>query len=160
MNKKIYFIIALFAFTTPNSIAQKKVPTNTQAEKPIKIKSPHLRTFLGVLTDSIVAPLEQVKAVLGAPLKVMDDNNNLLTLTYYQFLYKRKAVTEDEITGKLSPTTSIVSDYFTTTPLPAKWITIIKSELVAGEELYFFDVIAKDSKGLPFYAPNLKIITK
>ena len=160
MNKKIYLIIALFTLSAQYSIAQKKVTAKTQATKPLKIKPPHLRTFLGVLTDSIVAPIEQVKAVLGAPLKVMDVNNNLLTLTYYQFLYKRKAVTEDEKTGKLSPTTSTAFESFTTTPLPARWVNIIKSTLVAGEELYFFDVIAKDSKGFPFYAPNLKIITK
>ena len=90
----------------------------------------------------------------------MDDKNNTLKITYYQFLYKRKAFTEDEATGKFSTTTSTASDYFTSSPLPLKWSNIIKEDLVAGEELYFFDIIAKDAQGHPFYAPSIKIITK
>jgi len=156
---KILTAVLLLCFFADQSFAQQK----NKATKPttaIKIKPPKLFTVLGIAKDSVVMPVEQAKALIGASLKVTDDKNNTLTVTYYQFLYKRKAMTEDEETGKLSPTTSIASDYFTSTPLPEKWTRIIKQELTSGEELYFFDIIAKDAQGHPFYAPSLKIITK
>ena len=37
---------------------------------------------------------------------------------------------------------------------------LIKDELIAGEELYFFGIVVKDKDGHNFYAPDLKIITK
>lgn len=155
----------LFLFIVSFSVAQKRTVTTrtspvVKSSPALKIKPPKLFTFLGVAKDSVVMPVDQAKALIGASLKVVDDKNNPLTVTYYQFLYKRKAMTEDEETGKMTPTTSIASDYFTSTPLPLKWTNIIKAELVAGEELYFFDIVAKDAQGHPFYAPNLKIITK
>ena len=116
---------------------------------------------MGVLKDSISsAPLDQVKALLGAPLKVTDEKSNTLTVTYYQFYYKSKAIVQDEKTGAYKQTSSMAADYFTNTPLPEKWIKLIRDELIAGEELYFFDIVAKDKDGNVFYAPNFKIITK
>ncbi len=156
---KQFFLLMLTAVFLCNVQAQKKQSKKSTTET-IKIKPPKLKTYLGILTDSSTVTIDQAKEFIGSSLKVTDDKNNILTVTYYQFLYKRKAVNEDENTGKLTPTTSIASDYFTSTPLPEKWISIIKEELIAGEELYFFDVIAKDSQGHPFYAPNIKIITK
>jgi hypothetical protein len=44
--------------------------------------------------------------------------------------------------------------------MPAIWVTQIKEQVNKGEELYFFDVIAKDAQGRVMYAPNLKIITQ
>ena len=155
-----YLVIPFTLLFLSNWTYAQKKPTTPKPITSIKIKPPKLTTVLGIAKDSVVLPVEQAKALIGASLKVTDDKNNPLTVTYYQFLYKRKAITEDEETGKLSPTTSIASDYFTSTPLPEKWIRIIKEDLIAGEELYFFDVIAKDAQGHPFYAPNVKIITK
>ena len=77
-----------------------------------------------------------------------------LTSSYIE----KKTVTEDEQTGKVSPATSMVADRFTATPLPGLWINKIREELKAGEELYFFDVIAKDAKGRVMYASSLKIM--
>jgi len=152
----LFVCMSIMAFCTsaqkPNPKEEKKYAT--------PVKPPVLKTQIGILSDSVQAPVEQVKALLGTSLKVTDANNQPLTVTYYQFLYKRRAVREDEKSGKVIPTTSTVSDYFTTTPLPEKWVRIIREELIAGEELYFFDIIAKDKQGKPFYAPNLKIITK
>jgi hypothetical protein len=97
---------------------------------------------------------------LGTPILVKDDKNNVYKVTYYQFAYTRRAVTEDEKTGKLSPTTSLATDYFTSTPLPEKWVRIIREDLKPGEQLFFCDVIVKDTTGQSFYAPNIKIITQ
>ena len=163
MNIVKFICLLFFIFNGIQNVnAQNdKTKSNTTANKqPQKIKAPKLKTSLGNFSDSVVISVEQAKAILGGSLKVTDEKNNLLTITYYQFLYRRNAVTEDEQTGKLSPTKSMVSDYFTSTPLPEKWTRIISQDLTPGEELYFFDVIAKDSQGRPFYSSNLKIITK
>ena len=163
MNIVKIICLLLLTFSGFQNVNAQNDKTKTKASavtQPQKIKAPKLKTSLGFFSDSVVISIEQAKAILGSSLKVTDDKNNLLNITYYQFLYKRKAMKEDEQTGKLSPTTSIVSDYFTSTPLPIKWIKIINEDLVAGEELYFFDVIAKDSQGRPFYSSNLKIIIK
>jgi len=154
---KTFMILFSILFVQATGICQQQT-TKEKVKKQTAIKKPVLKSTLGIFSDSSNAPVEQVKAVLGTTLKVTDINNNPLTVTYYQFLYKRKAVREDEKTGKVIPTTSIVSDYFTTTPLPEKWVKIIREDLVPGEELYFFDIIAKDKNGTPFYAPNLKIL--
>ena len=155
------FIFIAFVLLSLNCFSQTKTNSSGEIKKTVKIKPPHLFTSMGVLKDSISkAPLDQVKALLGAPLKVTDDKNNTLTVTYYQFMYKSKAIVQDEATGKYKQTSSIVSDYFTSTPLPEKWIKIIRDELISGEELYFFDIVAKDKDGHVFYAPNLKIITQ
>jgi hypothetical protein len=154
------WILLISIFCIQATVFGQQPSTKEKAKKQTPIKKPVLKTTLGIFSDSINIPVEQVKAVLGTSLKVTDNNNNPLTVTYYQFLYRRRAVREDEKTGKVIPTTSIVSDYFTTTPLPEKWVKIIREDLVPGEELYFFDIIAKDKNGTPFYAPNLKIITQ
>ena len=157
MNKYIF----LFALILLSSNCFSQTKTNKESVKTIKIKPPHLITSMGVLKDSInTTPLDQVKALLGAPLKVTDDKNNILTVTYYQFYYKSIAIVQDEKTGKYKQTYSIAADYFTSSPLPEKWTKIIRDELVSGEELFFFDIVAKDKDGHIFYAPNLKIITK
>ena len=159
MNRN-FFLFALILLCQ-NCFSQTKTNGNNETKKTIRIKPPHLTTSFGVLKDSIsFAPLDQVKALLGASLKVIDDKNNTLTVTYYQFYYKSKAIVQDEKTGKYRQTSSMAADYFTSTPIPEKWVKIIRDQLIEGEELYFFDIVAKDKDGHPFYAPNLKIITK
>ena len=90
----------------------------------------------------------------------MDAKNNVFTVTSYQFLYKKRVVTEDEKTGKVSPATSISSDRFTTSPLPPLWVKTVKERINTGEEIIFFDIIAKDSQDRIMYAPNLKLLVK
>jgi hypothetical protein len=138
----------------------QNLQSNKEVSNPVKLKQPKLYTSLGIFSDSVNLPVDQAKAVISAPLKVVDDKGNVLTVTYYQFLYVRNAFVEDEQTGKVRKTTSNAADYFTATPLPEKWTKIIKEQLTTGEQLYFFDVIAKDQKGHAFYAPNLKINIK
>lgn len=143
---------------SPESVWSQR--TQASAKKPAPIKPPKLFTSLGVATDSMVFPVEQVNGLIANPLTVRDAAGKTLQVTYYQFLYRRRAVTEDPATGKILPTTSLASDDFTTTPLPPTWIKLIRQDLVKGEELFFFDIIVKDAAGQRFYAPNLKIFTR
>jgi hypothetical protein len=66
-------------------------------------------------------------------------------------------VKENEETGEVTPTTDLVAQRFTETPISGIWKTSIIEQLQKGEELYFFDVIVMDGKGHRFFAPDLKI---
>ncbi len=125
-----------------------------------KFKAPKLYSFLGNLTDSVKVSVMEAQNILGAALRITDDKKNVYTVTYYEFLYKRRVVTEDETTGKTSPASSIVANHFTSSPLPKLWLSTIREQLIAGEELYFYDIIVKDAAGRVMYAPSIKILTK
>jgi hypothetical protein len=94
------------------------------------------------------------------PLTIYDKDKTAYAVSSYQFLYRKKVVTEDEATGKISNASSIYSQQFFKSPLPANWIAKIREEVKPGEELYFFDVIAKDTQGRVMYAPDIKITIK
>ena len=129
--------------------------------KPVaKYKVPKLFTQIGGLRDSVSIPVSEAENIIGQPLKIFDDKKGVYTISSYQFLYRKRGVTENEETGKVTPITSIVSSLFKITPLPDTWLTQVREQVKPGEELFFFDVIAKDALGRVMYAPNLKIMVK
>lgn len=154
---KVTFLLALTLFHFTVSYGQKKTVKKT-VTKSKGFKAPKLYTYLTTYKDSVSIPLVMGESIIAAKLKIVDDRNVEYTVSSYQFLYKKKTVTEDELTGKVSPAISIVSDRFTASPLPRLWIDKIKEQLKSGEELFFFDVIAKDTQGRVMYASNLKLI--
>lgn len=151
-------LLSFFTFSLQTLCAQK--PAARPAASIVqKSKLPILTTHLGPIKDSVVKMSANiVKSIIDARLVITDDKGNEYKLTYYEFLYKRIAIKEDEATGKISPTTTISADHFTTSPLPSLWKKIIKEELKPGEELYFFDIIVKNAQGVSMYAPTLKIL--
>ena len=136
--KKVFFLCLMLAGT--QLMAQTKPAT-----APYKV--PKLYTQLGEFRDSVSITMAEAEKSVGQELKIFDDKKGVYTVSSYQFLYKKKGVTENEETGKVSPTTTIVSQRFKTTPLPQVWIDNVRQEVKSGEELYFFDVIAKDAQG-------------
>ena len=136
--------------------------TQLQAQtKPVaKYKVPKLYTQLGSLRDSVSISVSEAENIIAQPLKIFDDKKGVYTISSYQFLYRKRGVTENEETGKVTPITSIVSSRFKITPLPDTWLTQVREQVKAGEELFFFDVIAKDAQGRVMYAPNLKIMVR
>ena len=123
-----------------------------------KFKPPVVKTYLGKYEGGkAICTAEEGRQIIVQPLKVADDKNNSYVISSYQFAYKRLGVTEDEETGKTSPAKDMVAQRFTETPLPEIWKTNITEQLHAGEELYFFDIIARDKQGRLFFAPELKI---
>ncbi len=154
-------LIALFVFLINIAAAQSPVkPAAKPAAKLVnKFKPVGLQSFLGKRTGSIITcPAEEGKILATLPLTVTDSKNNSYTISSYQLAYKRLVVTEDEETGKTSPTTNLVANRFTVTPLPEIWQTNIAETLHTGEELLFFDIIATDKTGHRFFAPQLKIV--
>lgn len=144
----------LLAFT---AFSQKPATGNTGTQK---FKPPRLYSSIGAYKDTTPITVAEAERVISLPLKIVDDRKSDYNVSSYQFMYKRKAVTEDEKTGKVSPTTSISADRFTASPLPELWIKTVRERVTAGEELFFFDIIVKDSQGRVMYAPNIRLLVK
>lgn len=125
-----------------------------------KFTPPKLTTALGIRKDTATVFLEEAVQLVRLPLKISDDKKNVYSISSYRTMYKRRAVTEDEQTGKVSPVMSNVSDIFRTTPLSALWIKILTEQMRPGEELHFFDIVAKDQQGRLMFAPELRIKIK
>lgn len=154
---KYLFTGLLLLITLGDSLAQP-TPAKKNAVTVAKFKPPVVVTSLGKHVGvSAFCTAEEGKALLSAQLKIADEKNQVYALTTYQFAYKRQGITEDETTGMPAAQSDMVAERFETTPLPKLWQNIITEQLHSGEELYFFDIMVKDSKGRLFYAPDLKI---
>ncbi|HMK05841.1 MAG TPA: hypothetical protein VK489_16685 [Ferruginibacter sp.] len=148
----------LFILTT----VQAQRPKTPVAKAPVmqKYKPPKLTSTLGIRSDSASVFVEEAVQLVKLPLKITDDKKNSYSISSYQVMYKRKAVTENEETGKVTPIMSNVADLFRETPLPELWKRILTEQLRPGEEIFFFDIIAKDAQGRLMFAPDLKIKIK
>jgi hypothetical protein len=156
-----YFKVLVITLLISCSISYAQTNPTEPVVTPVKkFKAPPLKTQLSIYKDSVSLSVEEAKNVIAAALKVTDDKKNDYRITYYNFLYRRRVVTEDEKTGQAIPTEAVVSDDFNVTPLPALWISTIKDQLRSGEELFFFDIIVKDAQGRVMYAPNFRIKVK
>lgn len=160
MNK---LILTPFLFFTLAASAQVK-PKKPAAAKPAatapvkKFIPPKVKTYLAKFTGTNATCHAEVgKQIISLPLRITDDKNNTYAISSYQLAYTRLAVKEDETTGAVTPTTSLVAQRFTETPITGIWKTSIEEQLQKGEELYFFDIIVHDGKGHRFFAPDLKI---
>ena len=138
--------------------AQKKPAKKTETIAVQKFRAPKLQTYIDSYKDSVNVSADEALKIISLPLKIYDDKKNEYIISSYQFMYKKKVVTEDEKTGKITAASSIAADRFKISPLPDLWVNLIKQEVKAGEEFYFFDVIAKDTQGRVMYASNLKFI--
>jgi hypothetical protein len=159
---KLLFTV-VFSFTVAVAFAQKPKPKPVSPAKPAgfqKYTPPKLTSMLGIRSDSVTVVLQEALQLVKLPLKVTDAQKNTYTISSYQAMYKKRAVTEDERTGKAIPIMSTVIDNFKTTPLSPIWIKILTEQLRAGEELYFFDIVVKDAQGRLMFAPALKIKVK
>ena len=155
MKVKILLFAAVSFCFAMTATAQKKpaAKTTTLAKK---FKVPKMTTMLGSYSDSLGLPSGEVEKIIGLPLRIVDVNKNVYTVSSYQFLYRKLVVSETE-DGKAIPATSVSSQLFTASPLPAIWVSTVRDQVKKGEELFFFDVIVKDNLGHVMYAPNLKI---
>lgn len=159
---KLLFTV-VFAFTASAVFAQKPKPKPVTTAKPVgfqKFTPPKLTSMLGIRSDSAVVYREEALQLINLPLRVTDDKKGIYTISSYQVMYKRKGVTEDEKTGKVSPVTTTATDIVRTATLSPIWIKILTEQIRAGEELYFFDIVAKDAQGRLMFAPELRIKIK
>lgn len=149
-----------FLMTFSVLMAQRTKPPVQKPAVVQKFKAPKVKSYWGNYSDSATLTVREALNLLSLPLMITGEDKTNYAVNAYHFLYKKRGVTEDEETGKVTPITTIASDLFRATPLPEVWITSVSQQLRSGEELYFFDVIAKDSLGHIFFAPTLKIKIK
>lgn len=130
---------------------------NSSKIKPIaKFKPPVVVTKLGrTASPQATVSLLELPDLVQVPLRAWDAKGNAYRVVYYQAMYTRKVVTEDEATGEAKPSTDMIAADFTQTPLPARWIQAITAAPKKGEKIHFFDVIVVDEKGRRFMAPDL-----
>ncbi|MFT3908180.1 MAG: hypothetical protein QM737_02040 [Ferruginibacter sp.] len=151
----VFCLLASQLMNAQNKPAGKPAKKSDVVKVP-KFKAPKLQTLLDKYKDSVSVSADEAVRIIGMPLKISDDKKTEYSISSYQFLYRKKGITEDE-EGKTQPTSTISADRFKVTPLPQLWVNLIIEQVKAGEEFYFFDVIAKDAQGRVMYAPNLKI---
>ena len=159
MIRKLHIIFSVFLLL----ILTANLATGQGLQKPaaktfVKFKPPVVKTYLGKISgNDATTGVVEIKNLIVLPIKIIDDKDVTYTINSYQFVYKRQGETEDEESGKTSPATDIVSNHFSTTPLPEIWQKNIIEGAHKGEEIYFFDIIAIDKQGRRFFAPELKI---
>jgi hypothetical protein len=146
-----------FSAILTTALAQRPKPAPAKPATAQKFRPPKLTTTLGIRSDSATVSVEEALQLVKLPLKITDDKKSPYSISSYQLMYRRRAVTEDEETGKVSPTTSNVAQLFRETPMTEFWKASLTEQLKRGDELYFFDIIAKDALGRLMFAPDLKI---
>ena len=128
---------------------------------PVKYVLPKLKTALGNQSDTIVnVSVDEATQLILLPLIITDAKKTAYAISSYQCMYKRRGVTEDEESGKVTPVKSMVTAFFRTTPLSEVWKKTITEELKSGEEIFFYDIVVKDADGRLLFAPNLKLLVK
>ncbi len=151
--------VLLLAFSCNALEAQKPVKGNNTGLHQQKFKPPKVKTTWGNHSDSaIVSPAEAIP-LLSVPLRVTDDKNTAYALSSYQFMYRKQGVigSDESESGKTEHTTTIKSQFFRSSPLPELWVKTISEEIRSGEELYVYDIVAKDNQGHLFFAPSIRI---
>ena len=157
--KNSLILCCLLAVATV-AVAQRPKPGTPKTTGTQKFKPPKLISALGNRSDTVSVSVDEATHLISLPLVITDDKKNSYTISSYQCLYNRKAVTEDEESGKVSPVNSIVAQVFKTTPLSDVWIKTISDQLKPGEEISFFDIVVKDAQGRLMFAPNIKLVVK
>ncbi len=152
-------LAVVFFATTATVMAQKPKPAPA-AKQTQKFKPPKLTSTWGIHSDSASVVVEEALQLINLPLKITDDKKSPYSISSYQMLYKRKGVTEDEQTGKVSPTTNSVAQLFRETPITGIWKKTLAEQVKPGDELCFFDIIVKDAQGRYMFAPELRIKVK
>lgn len=163
--KFLFLLIAYFiAFSASAQVNRQIKPAKKNVIGTIqpvtKFKPPVVKTFIGRNEKEATVTVDEANQLVNLPLRVVDDKNNVYTISSYQFMYKKKSVIENEETGRRENVFSTTASLFKSSPLPKVWKENISGGLQKGEELFFFDIIVNDKQNRKFFAPNVKIIVK
>lgn len=153
--KRLLTVLLLTSFCTSLMAQVGGKPATKKAKfNPSTVKS-YLGKFSG---KNAIATVSEAKQVLALPLRLTDAKNNSYKISSYQFAYTKWGSVEDEVTKEVTQKSTLSADRFTTTPLPEIWQENVTEALHAGEELFFYDIIAFDPEGRRFFAPEIKIV--
>ena len=160
MRPVVRFSLALLFTATVSTVWAQK-PKPAPGNQPTqKFRPPKLTSVLGNHSDSATVVVDEALQLINLPLRITDDKKTAYSISSYQLLYKKRGVTEDEESGKVSPTTSSVAQLFRETPITGVWKKTLNEQIKEGDELYFFDIIVKDAQGRYMFAPDLKLRIK
>ncbi len=143
----------ILIFLSCNLFAQKTKPTT-------KFKQPKLVITLGGYKDSSFISPQVAADIIGLPLKIIDKKNDEKIISSYNIVYRKNVVTEDEATGKVSPTTTVKQALLRATPPPKLWVEAIQENPKSGELIIFYEIIVKDKEGHYMFCPDLKLYVK
>jgi hypothetical protein len=147
---KASLFITMILFST-SIFAQKPKP---------KFKQPKLFITLGGYKDSSFISPQVAAEIFAMPLKIVDTKNDEKMISSYQIVYRKNVVTEDEASGKVSPTTTVKNALLRVTPLPKLWMQAITENPKPGEFIMLYEIIVKDKEGHLMFCPNLKLYIK
>jgi len=148
-------LCCLACFSTNDVDAQLK---SSKTQKSTPKTFPTLKTCIGTFCDSTSMIKEQLKAIIGASLRVTDEKNNNYRIVSYYLRYNKWAQLVNEQTGEIKRGKEDKIEMLYTTPLPAKYQNWINEGLQAGETIEFVNILVTDSKGLNYFAPNIRYI--
>ncbi|MCO6497119.1 MAG: hypothetical protein J5I50_05600 [Chitinophagaceae bacterium] len=148
---KLLNLTLLFSLSIAGIQAQ-----DVKTEKVAPFKPPVVKTTLNQHADGDSLSAGEAAKTIIQSLEVKDAKGISYPVISYGFLYKKKSYIDNAETGKLEKTFTVVSDRFEGGTLPEIWIENIKDAVKPEEELYFFDILVKDSKGRKFNSPDLK----
>ena len=154
------FSFSAFSQSAKPAVKKTVVKKNGTITSVAKFKPPVVKTFLGRNEKEATVTIDEANQLVNLPLRIVDQANNVYTISSYQFLYKKRSVIEDEQTGKRQTVFTNTADIFKATPLPKVWKENISGGLQKGEELIFFDIVVNDKQNRKFFAPDIKIVVK
>ncbi|MEO5967770.1 MAG: hypothetical protein ABIP69_05885 [Ferruginibacter sp.] len=154
MNKAIFVFLCLLSFQG----FSQKTPDKITKGTPFKV--PLLYTTINNLNSKSFLSQDEAGKVLNMPLEVKDDKKGDYTIASYLIAYYKVSQKQDEVTGKAVKVVNLVSQRFTSTPIPGIFLNPLIGHFTSGEEIMFLDIIVKDSKGRVMYAPDLKLTIK
>ena len=160
MKFKYPFLLCCLLFTGSIAAVAQAKPAKPVSKSVQKFIPPKLYSSIGTKSDSVGVTVDEALQLVNLPLTITDDKKNAYTISSYQCMYKKRGVTEDEQTGRVSPVTSISVQRFTSSPLSELWRTIISQQLKTGEEIYFYDIVVTDAQKHLMFAPDVKLVIK
>jgi hypothetical protein len=153
---RLALLLCCLSFITANQVEAQAKTSNTSKSTPKKF--PVLKACIGTFCDSSSMSKEQLKAIIGATLRVTDEKNNKYRVVSYYVRYNKWAQLVNEQTGDIKRGKEDKIEMLYTTPLPAKYQNWINEGLQAGEIIEFVNILVTDTKGLNYFAPNIRYI--
>ena len=90
-----FILLTVVIFSCSIVFAQKPKPVTAKTVQ--KFTPPKITSALGIRSDTASVYREEAIQLVTLPLKVTDAKKNVYTISSYQFMYKRRGVTEVRI---------------------------------------------------------------
>ena len=165
MKMSLLTTLALLLLALPRAQAQPKPMQQPPTAEPKKLSaadSAVLTPKYGSLTNESKVFLSTFKQVLNLELKAVDKKQVVYTVVSYRLGWRKKEMSDDWRTGKKKPVyTFSAVEVNNSAKIPAAWQKEMAEMLQAGDEIYFEEILAQQTKGGPVFkskALKLKLL--